>query len=688
MSPNGRANEPEFLFKICKPEKELGVLAFTATERMSSPFEVRLTLVSEDEITFDKVMNKEALLTIVSEDKAGKPNERYFHGIISEFTQAGRSGRFHMYRARVVPALWRLSLERDCRIFQEKKIPGIVEDILKDGEIKTDRYSIPKKVKDDCQSKTYCVQYRETDLNFISRLLEEEGIFYFFEHAEDKHVLIFGNDPVSYKPIEGKKEVVFNDDRGMVPNEDFVSDITLSCQVHTGKVTLRDFNYETCKVDLRAEQKADEYDKLEVYDYPGEYAEQDPGKKLAQIRLQEATMFKEKAEGKSNCSRFAPGFTFTLEEHGLDALNKEHLLVEVTHRGSQPQVLEERAGTGVNEYSNTFLCIESSVPFRPVRATPKPVVEGVQTAIVVGPKGEEIYTDDDGFGRVKVHFHWDRKGEKNEESSCWIRVGQLWAGVEWGAMFIPRIGQEVIVDFIEGDPDRPIITGRVYNNTHMPPYTLPEHKTKSTIKSNSSPDGDGFNEIRFEDKKGEEEIFIHGEKNLDLRVKHDRKEWIGNDGHLIVQNNLFEGVEGNKHLTVKSDYNEKVDGTLSIEAGQDMQEKAGGKHALDAGQEIHLKAGMKVIVEAGTQVSLKAGGSFVDVGPAGVTIQGTMVNINSGGSAGSGSGSSPASPEWPQEAGLAEPGERTHLTPFPPSDTPQAQALQQASQAGTPLCEN
>jgi type VI secretion system secreted protein VgrG len=315
-------------------------------------------------------------------------------------------------------------------------------------------------------------------------------------------------------------------------------------------------------------------------------------------------------------------------------------------------------------------------------------VEGIQTAIVVGPSGEEIYTDE--YGRVKVQFHWDRRGSSDENSSCWMRVSQLWAGTNWGAMFIPRIGQEVIVDFLEGDPDRPLVTGRVYHGTNMPPYSLPDEKTKSTIKSYSSPDGGGFNEIRFDDLKGEEQVFIHAEKNQDIRTEKDRMEWVGQDSHLIVVRNQLEKVEGDKHLTVNGDQNEKVDGTVSLEAGTDIQEKAGGKHALDAAQEIHLKAGMKVIIEAGTQVSLKAGSNFIDIGPSGVSIQGTMVNINSGGSAGSGSGSSPQAPEEPAEADTAEPGRATQGPPGPTepaTPTPQARALSSAAQTGTPFCE-
>jgi type VI secretion system secreted protein VgrG len=244
----------------------------------------------------------------------------------------------------------------------------------------------------------------------------------------------------------------------------------------------------------------------------------------------------------------------------------------------------------------------------------------------VGKSGEEIWVDK--YGRVKVQFHWDREGKWDENSSCWVRVAQNWAGKRWGAIFIPRIGQEVIIDFLEGDPDQPIITGRVYNAEEMPPYTLPDEQTKSTIKTNSSKGGSGFNEIRFEDKKGSEQIFIHGEKDVDIRIKNDEKEWIGNDRHVIVQN----------------DHMEKIANNMSIQIGNNLDEKSGMKFAHEAGMEIHLKAGMKVIIEA-TQVSLKGAGGFVDVGPAGVTIQGTMVLINSGGAAGVGSGASPKDPK-------------------------------------------
>jgi type VI secretion system secreted protein VgrG len=309
-----------------------------------------------------------------------------------------------------------------------------------------------------------------------------------------------------------------------------------------------------------------------------------------------------------------------------------------------------------------------------LRVTPRPTVKGLQPAVVTGPSGEEIYSDK--YGRVKVQFFWDRLGKKNENSSCWIRVSQPWAGKNWGAVFLPRIGQEVIVDFLESDPDQPLITGRVYNAEQMPPYTLPDKQTRSTFQSRSSKGGGpaNYNEIRFEDLKGSEQIFINAEKDMDHRVENDSREYIGNNRHLIVNANQFELVNKDKHLHVKGKQNEKIEGdmslkvggdqkqqvgrSLSLKVGQSRNEKVGITHAMEAGQTIHLKGGMTVIIEAGMQLSLKGPGGFVDIGPTGVTIQGTMVLINSGGAPGSGPGASPDSPDDPTDPDTADDGSK------------------------------
>ena len=514
----------------------------------------------------------------------------------------------------------------------------------------------------------------------MSRLLEEEGIFYFFDHSDKKHLLVFADGPVAYKEIAGESGVTYNFSQGIAPTEECVYRFAFSRQVRSGKMTRRDYNFEKPGLDLKKEEQAKVHEKLEVYDYPGRYVEPDRGKQLSKVRLEESMTYYETAEGESTCVRLVPGFKFSLSDHEHGEYNRDYFLTKLVTRGEQPQSLQEKSGSGNVEfsYSSRFTAIPASVPFRPARVTPKPVVEGIQTAKVTGPGGEEIYTDK--YGRVKVKFHWDRGDDHDEKSSCWIRVSSTFAGGQYGAIFTPRIGHEVVVDFLEGDPDRPLITGSVYNADQMPPYELPAEKTKSTTKTDSSIGGKGFNEIRFEDKKGEEQVFVHGERNLDVRIEKDAMEWIGQDRHLIVKKDQLEMVEGDKHQTVTGDHNEKVDGTVSLKVGMDLQEKVGMKHALDAGQEIHLKAGMKVIIEAGTQVTMKAGANFVDIGPSGVTIQGLMVKINSGGSAGSGSGASPDPPKPPAEADKANPGLA------PPSNSPQAATLRSAASSGAPLC--
>jgi len=601
-----KASEAQFLFEIAG--KELGIMAFTAREEMSTPFQVELTLASEEDINFDAVVSKEALLTI-----SGNGIDRYFHGIINEFTQSGTQGRFHLYQATMVPSLWLLSLEQDCRIFQNKTVQDIVKQILEDAGITTDRFDF--RLQNPPQPREYCVQYRETDFNFISRLLEEEGIFYFFEHGKDKHLLVFGDGAVNYQPIQGEASVVFRPADAMVPEEESVNSFVLSRQIRSGKFTLKDFNFQKPSLDLTAQKQASSFPKLEIYDYPGEYLEQSRGKKLADIRLQEAVTFTDSADGNSVCPRLTPGFTFKLADHERENFNQEYLLVEVMHTGSQPQTLEERAGTGGASYSNQFLCIPASVTFRPGRNTPKPVVEGVQTAIVTGPGGEEIYTDE--HGRVKVQFHWDREGAKDEKSSCWIRVSQAWAGAGWGAVYIPRIGQEVIIDFIEGDPDRPIITGRVYHGTNKPPYDLPGEKTKSTIKSDSSIGGGGSNEFRFEDKKGEEEIFLHGQKDWTIVIENDKNQdvlhdetlTVSNDRTKSVGNNQSETIGANKNIQVGANHTESIGANMSLTVGSNKSETVSVASAESVGAAKALTIGAAYQVTVGAAMNETVGGA-------------------------------------------------------------------------------
>ena len=663
MAPSLSAGSTQFTFTV--EGLPLKVLEFTAREAVSSPFEVHLALASEDEIAFDEVIGKEALLGI-----AGAEAERFFHGIVCAFGLTGARGRFSLYRAQVVPTLWLLDLSQDLRIFQNLDVPQIVSRMLDDAALTADRYAF--RLQGRYQPREYCVQYRETGLAFISRLLEEEGIFYFFEHSEDKHLLVFGDSPVNYQPIAGETHLIYHASDALVPEGEAVTGFALSSRIVSGRYAQNDFNFEQPTVNLTTAKAGEAFKALEVYDYPGHYRDEATGKRLADIRLQQGQLSREQASGASVCPRLTPGFTFTLSDHASERLNREYLLTALTHEATQAQEIEELAGEGETRYTNRFECLPSSVGLRPVLKTPRPVVEGPQTAIVVGPADEEIYTD--RYGRVKVQFHWDREGGRNENSSCWIRVASGMAGGSYGQIFTPRVGQEVVVDFLEGDPDRPLITGRVYNADNPPPYPLPEEKTKSTIKSGSSKGGEGFNEIRFEDKKGDEELFIHAEKDLDERIKDSRRTWVGNDDHLVVKRDRVENVERDRHLLVKQDAITEiqrdrhlkvggkqaldVSGTCSLKVGGDVIEVIQGNHSRQVSRDVLIK-GMNLVLEGMTGITLKVGGNFITLNAGGVFLNGTMLMLNSGGSALSATAGRPVSPASPLTAliaGDARPG--------------------------------
>jgi len=667
-------------------EDVLLLVAMSGTEQLGRPFDFRLELVSEDhQIRFEDIIGQNVTVRL----ELSKNTTRYFNGYVSNFTQTPGRGRYAEYKATVVPWLWFLTRTSDCRIFQEMTVPNIIKQVFRDHGFSDFEDSLNGSYREW----EYCVQYRETDFNFVSRLMEQEGIYYFFKHENGKHTLVLADSASAHQPFEEYEEIQYRPPDAAVSSDEVILSWTVSKTVLPGMYSLGDFDFKNTKKDLNTRAKvtrdhagADH----EMYDYPGEYAEYADGENYARTRIEELHSQYMVAKADSDARGICTGCTFTLTEYPRNDQNIKYLITSANYDIALGEFESEGSNASESVYSCSFTAIDAAEPFRAGRITPKPSIPGLQTAIVVGPSREEIYTDQ--YGRVKVLFHWDRYGKADENSSCWIRVAQVWAGKNWGAMYIPRIGQEVIVEFIEGDPDRPIITGRVYNGQAMPPYELPSEKTKSTLKSNSTKGGQGFNEIRFEDKKGEEQVFIHAEKNEDVRVKNDSFEWIGNERHLIVKKDQLEKVEGDKHLTVKGDQNEKIDGTISVNAGMDMQQKVGMNHALEAGMEVHIKGGMKVVIEAGMQLSIKAGSSFVDLGPAGVSISGPMVMINSGGAAGAGSGCSPDAAKIPKEADTAEPGEvseppKPSKPPEPVVFSSQAMVLKQAAKDGTPFCE-
>ncbi len=619
----------------------------------------------------------------------------YINGFLNSFSQggtelieAGKTGvTLAIYRATLVPWMWFLTCRQDSRIFQNKSVPDIIQEVFKGQGFADFRLQL----NGDFKSREYCVQYRESNFDFVSRLMEEEGIFYFFEHEETKHTLVMANHHSSFKLLPKFPTVYYQPQEKGFQTEEMIKEWNVRQIVRPAIYTLRDFNFETPHTDLTSQVSGKDERKYEVYDYPGEYEKRGEGDRLVNIRLEEGETSLLEISGKSNCLAFVSGYRFDLKDHYRRDLNKSYVLTGFSCRCDQTNSFRstDEHAAGLFEYSNQFQCIPYPIPFRPPRMTPTPVVHGSQTAMVVGPKGEEIYADK--YGRVKVQFHWDRLGQENDKSSCWIRVSQGWAGKGWGMMAIPRIGQEVIIDFLEGNPDQPIITGRVYNADSMPPYNLPQEMTKSTVKSNSSKGGDGFNEIRFEDKKGSEQVFIFAQRNQDNRTQSDSLEFVGQDRHLIVKRDQFEIVEGDQHLRAKGDKNEKVEGTASLNAGTNIQIKVGQNYALDSGTEVHIKAGMNLVIESGTTLTLKVGGNFININSGGVFIKGSMVMINSGGAAGSGAGASPGGVTDAKEADSAKPGQVS--APPPPQQPPKsataspaALVLKNAAQNGAPFC--
>ena len=721
-------------------EDELLLQGFSGREEISRPFRFDLRLLSENSsISFDALVGKAATVTLLLPD--GTPH--HINGIISNFSQGGRSGYLTRYNATLVPWLWLLTRTSDCRIFQNMTAPEIIEKVFKDFGFD----DFKNKLQGSHETRVYCTQYRETAFDFVSRLMEHEGIFYYFEHEERKHTLVLANSPAEFKPCPNLAGMDYEANAGRDTSRETVTEWTVEQEVRPGKYTLVDFDFEKPTSDLTASVEGADERKYEIYDYPGGYKTRDHGDALAGLRAQEQDLPRLTVRGAGNYAALSAGYKVDLARHYRRDLNRSYALLSVEHQGDLGDSYETERAQGDFSYTNRFLCAPHPTPFRPARLAPTPVVRGTQTAIVVGPAGEEIYADK--YGRVKVQFHWDRDGKYNENSSCWVRVSQNWAGKRWGAMFLPRIGQEVIVDFLEGDPDQPIVTGRVYNGGAMPPYALPDHKTMSTVKTYSSKGGGGFNELRFEDKKGAEQIFIHAQRNQDIRVRSNLYEFVGNDSHRVVvcdhfehvrrhkhlivdENHLekikgdqdllvagerteevqgkrqltvkgdkLEKVEGAKHVNVAGDSNEKVGKKLSLNVGMELHEKVGMNYAHESGMNVHLKAGMSMVIEAGMQLTLKAAGGFITIGPAGVSISGPTVLINSGGAAGAGSGASPTSPAPPEapeiaepahEADTAEPGQAAQLPPpktpgRPARYSPAALVMQQAAQNGTPFCD-
>jgi len=642
-----KANDKNFPVKIKSSlDEDLLVDTMSGEEQMGQLFVFHLELLSENpELHFDKVVGQQVTVSL----SLGE-GDRYFNGFITEFRYAGAKNNFNRYHAVIRPWFWFLTQTSDCRIFQEMTVPDIIKSVFSDNGMA----NFKSLLKGTYRKWEYCVQYRESDFNFISRLMEQEGIYYYFEHQEDKHELVMADDVSAHSAFPKFDTVPFHSQYGEKSDLDVDHlDYWAATQfIKPTKYFIQDFNFKNTNPYLPSKHTQKNYYEMppsvdpEIFDYPGEYQDTDAGKNYVNIRLEELQCQQERVQAGGTCRGISPGCLFNLEDHPRLDQNKEYLVISVIHN-----IYNSAFEVTGNQYDEVYRCqlevMDGSKQFRTPRVTKKPIVQGPQTAIVVGPSDQEIYTDE--YGRVKVQFHWDRYGQHDQDSSCWVRVSQLWAGKRWGAMHIPRIGQEVIVSFMEGDPDQPIITGRVYNAVNMPPYELEGNKTQSGIKSRSTSGGgpDNFNEIRMEDKIGSEELYIQAEKNETILVKndktenvgndetisigHDRVETVGNDETITVGHSRTETVAVDETLTVSNNRTRNVANTETVTIGQfrihtvginedinigvAQEVIIGGLQAIEVGASQNVGVGLSQSIEVGRDRSLDVGKDYnINVG--------------------------------------------------------------------------
>lgn len=638
---------------------------FTGQEGLSRLSRFDLDLIGEgDPINFEDIIGQRVNIELVLESD----ETRYFNGFISSFMHTQSERGLNHYRAEMVPWLWFLTRSSSCRIFpiphqqavegesepdDTTKVIKIIERVFKESGF-TD-YRIHEDVNGIFDPREFCVQYRESAFNFVSRLMEQYGIFYYFEHEKDKHTLVLGNTPGAHQTIGGVDlYFVHYEPTSRMLEHDAITKMEFEKNIRPGKFTHGDFNFSMNPTSRRltypgetTEHSLGGNERYEIYDYPAEVENRGQLEALGKIRMESEEVQHYHIGGRSTCRLFSAGYSFSLTGYTPDTFDDTYLLTSVNHSGSMGTTYTSGAVGGGESYSNSFSCIPLAIPFRPRRKTPKPAVQGPQTAIVVGPEGEEIWCDQ--YGRIKVQFHWDRDGQLDEESSCFVRVSQIWAGKNWGAQFIPRIGHEVIVEFIEGDPDRPIVTGCVYNEENKPPYDLPANQTQSGIKTRSSKEGtpNNFNEIRFEDKKGSEELALHAEKNLTTTVEADevhtvgktRTRFIGKGGgagpadlvdalvvygqRLMTVNGEYEvvvGVDGGRGYKVRVDNGDYI---LEVKNAGNINNKT------DSGT-VEYKSGANTITIDPGKIELKVGGSTINMIDGVITISSGKINIVSG----------------------------------------------------------
>ena len=678
----GSLTQTDRLMKFTSPlgDDVLLIESLEGAEGMSRLYGFESELLAETGTTIDpaKLIGQKVTVDLALLDVQGS---RYINGMVIAFEQTSGDKEFDVYRARIVPSLWQLTLSSNCRVFQGKTVMDIIKEV-----IGTYGLSMADKTEGTLQQLDYCTQYYETDFNFISRLTEQHGIFYWFEHTESDNKVNFGNSRTAYAdcPLVNSITYAPNADSAQDRYESSLDEFRSTATMVTGKHTVWDYDfrsYQANKGDPRATASPFANNAYERYTYPG--GEEGYVKETTKLLTtpKHAAGFNEAGagshdaaaevfEGISGARTLVSGYAFEVTDHPRDDWNKTYLLTEIAHHVDQvPPYRSSGSGNERGEYRNTFSAIANDVLFRPRAVTPKPMIHGPQTAMVVTASGEDLHLDK--YGRVCVQFFWDRTRAANKPDNTWVRVAQPWAGSGWGTFFWPRVNDEVIVQFLNGDPDNPIVVGSVYNGVNMPKYALPDMGTRSGLVTRSSTGGgaSNANEFRLEDKAGSEQIFLNAEKDMDHRIENDSRRYVGGQESLIVKGAHYDEITGDRHSNMKAnfvqkiaeksdldigtDMNHKIGSNYSLKVGQNHGEKVGMNYAVDAGMEMYLKAGMTLVIESGVELCLKGAGGFITIGPSGIAISGITVMINSGGAAVSGSPAQltdPGAPKAPDQA--------------------------------------
>jgi type VI secretion system secreted protein VgrG len=609
------------------PAEDLFFESMTYATGLSSLGDMQLSLLSEKpDLKPQDLLGKLVTVNVT----LANGSKRHYNGYVTRFGLGGHKGRYFGYRATVRPWLWFLTRTTDCRIFQDMTVPDIVKKVFGDHGVA----SFEPKLFRSYQPWTYCVQYRESDYNFIARLLEHEGIYWYFEHTDGAHKLILVDSQSAHDAAPGYESMRYIEDSSSAPpDQEYVSDWVFDESVRTGKTVMTSYDFERPSTSLEVETantRSHELADYESFDYQGDYVQKADGSQWAENRMDEVQARYTQLRGASNALGLKVGCNLKLTKHPREDQNSEYLVTSMTVKAELGVHDSSGAGAG---FHCAFSAIPSKQQFRPQRVTPKPFVQGPQTAVVVGPGGEELFTDK--YGRVKVQFHWDRYGQNNEKSSCWVRVSSPWAGKNFGGISIPRIGQEVVVGFLEGDPDQPLITGRVYNAEQMPPWDLPANATQSGILTRSSKGG-GYgnaNAIRFEDKQGAEQLWLHAEKDQLIEVENDEAKWVGHDrtktiDHdetVHVKHDRTETVDNNETITIGVDRTEKVGNNEDITIGVNRNEKVGSNETIAIGVNRTETVGANETITIGSNRTVSIGASKTET----VALQRTRaVGIN------------------------------------------------------------